>query len=363
MTSVLAAVGPGLLRAAPVDPIRHTMKQDRLLRYLEIKVHHLIQDQGWDSIRVVGGYDRTEGISRYEKTGKLFNTDRPTATVQGRELTLKAFPGADYIHHYALIVTTYLAMTGRRTDIVTYQPPGQDELQRSLGDLDLELDGDLVVVGWGLQHLAPDNGVWTCGPGYAWQRAEIAGRRVLYLGFRHSIWGDVAGRVVTRLARLGAGDVVYVGKVGSLAPGIQPNTWLATGNTSLVHGELVNWEDFFGGYAKAQGGVQSGLHVSSPSVLLEDRDWLARHTAPFAFVDPEIGPMGAAARQAGIRFGYLHVISNNLTGRYPADLSNERHRDVLRRRAVLLDRIRSIITGRLASRPPAAPAPVLEGPR
>ncbi|MFG2640387.1 hypothetical protein ACGFYP_05370 [Streptomyces sp. NPDC048370] len=351
MTPLLADPAPGLLRAAPIQPSGHTMSQKRLLRYLEIKVHHLIQDRGWDSIRVIGDYDRSTVVSRYEKTGKLFNIERPTATVQGGDLVVKAFPGADYVQHYALIIATYLAITGRRADTVSYQPPGQEECRTALDALDLTLDGDLVIVGWGLEHLAPENGGWTSRPGYAWQRAEVAGRRVVYLGFLHSIWGDVAGRVVARLAELGAGDVVYVGKVGSLTPGIEPNTWLATGNTSLVGGELVSWDDFFGDYAASRGGVQCGLHVSSPTTMLENRDWLAQHTASYAFVDPEIGPMGAAARQAGIGFGYLHVISNNLTAHYPADLSNERHDDVLRRRTVLIDRIRAIITGRLTGSP------------
>ncbi|MER7540715.1 hypothetical protein ABTX77_38990 [Streptomyces sp. NPDC097704] len=351
MTPLLAGLATGLLRAAPIEPGEHTMSRERLLRYLEIKVHHLVQDQDWDSVRVVGGYDRGAVVSRYEKTGKPFNIERPTASFRDRDLVVKAFPGADYVQHYALVIATYLAMTGRPADTVTYQPPGQEECRRALDTLDLRLDGDLVIVGWGLQHLAPEQGVWTRGPGWAWQRAEIAGRRVVYLGFLHSIWGDVAGRVVTRLAQLGAGDVVYVGKVGSLTPGVAPNTWLATGDTSLVRGQLVRWDDFFGDYAAAQDGVRSGLHVSSPSVLLENRDWLAQHTASYAFVDPEIGPMGAAARQAGIGFGYLHVISNNLATRYPADLSNERHRDVLRRRAILIDRIRTIVTGRLTTGP------------
>ncbi|MGW1363002.1 hypothetical protein ACWCQP_37040 [Streptomyces chartreusis] len=353
MSPLLAAPVPGLLHAAPIDADRHTMSRERLLRYLEIKVHHLIQDQGWNSIRVIGGYDRAAIASRYEKTGKLFNIQRPTATVHGRDLVVKAFPGADYVQHYALIIATYLAMTGRPADTVTYQPPGQDECRTALDALNLNLDGDLVIVGWGLQYLAPGDGVWTRGPGYAWQHAEVAGRRVVYLGFLHSIWGDAAGRVVTRLAELGASDVVYVGKVGSLTPGVEPNTWLATGNTSLVRGALVSWNDFFGDYAAAQVGVRSGLHVSSASVLLENRDWLAQHTASYAFVDPEIGPMGAAAQQAGIGFGYLHVISNNLATHYPADLSNERQREVLRQRAVLVDRIRTIILGRLT----ASPAP------
>ncbi|WP_406315321.1 hypothetical protein OHA77_00770 [Streptosporangium sp. NBC_01639] len=338
-----------LLRAAPITVNGHTMGPDSLLRYLQIKVHHLIQEHPWDGIRIVGSYDRAAVVSRHEKTGKLFNWQRPTAEIHGRELVLKAFPGVDYVHHYALIIATYLAMTGRPANTITYQPPKAAACEAGIDRLDLDLDGDLVIVGWALERLAPAGGAWQRGPGYAWQRTVVHRRPVIYLGFEHSIWGDVAGRVVTRLARLGARDVVYVGKVGALAPEIEPNTLLATGRESLIDGELVIWDDFFGDVAVAEAGVHSGVHVTSPSILLENRDWLTKH-AEHAFVDPEIGPMGAAASHAGIGFGYLHVISNNLARRYPADLSNERHRDVLRRRAVLVDRIRDIIAARLACR-------------
>lgn len=261
----------------------------------------------------------------------------------------KVYPGTDYALHYGLIIATYLAMTGRPADTVTYQPPGLAVCRQVADDLRLDLDGELVVVGWGLTHLAPAGGVWTRGPGYAWQRAVVHGRRVVYLGYLHSIWGDVAGRVVARLAELGARDVVYVGKVGALTPETEPNTWLATGRESLLHDKLIVWDDFFGDFASAQPGVRSGVHVTSPSILLENRDWLAKY-AEHAFVDPEIGHMGAAAQAAGIPFGYLHVISNNLARHYPADLSNERHRDVVRRRADLIDCIRGIIAARLAAR-------------
>ncbi|MEU6230533.1 hypothetical protein [Streptomyces sp. NPDC047042] len=338
------------LRATPIVADGHTMAPDSLLRYLQIKVHHLIQEHAWDCIRIVGGYDRQAVISAHEKTGKLFNFERPTAEIHGRDLVVKAFPGTHYVHHYALIIATYLAMTGRPLDTVTYQLPDVAVCHDAVQHLDLDLDGDLVIVGWGLAHLAPAGGVWTRGPGYAWQRALVHGRPVVYLGFLHSIWGDVAGRVVGRLAEIGARDVVYVGKVGALDPEIEPNTRLATGNESLVCGALVQWNDFFGDFAAAQPGVHTGVHVTSPSILLEDRDWLTKH-AEHAFVDPEIGPMGAAARHAGIGFGYLHVISNNLARHYPADLSNERHHEVVRRRALLVSRIRDIIANRLAARP------------
>ncbi|GGN24104.1 hypothetical protein GCM10011609_77390 [Lentzea pudingi] len=346
--SVLTPCPAAALLASPIPADGHTMAADSLLRYLQIKVHHLIQRESWNRIHVVGGYDRQAVISGHEKTGKLFNVERPTAEIHGRELVIKAFPGNDYVHHYALIIATYLAMTNKPADIVRYELPDPVVCRAAVELLDLDMDGDLVIVGWGLAHLAPAADAWIYGPGYAWQQARLHGRRVIYLGFLHSIWGDVAGRVVTRLAELGARDVVYVGKVGALQPGVEPNTRLATGNTSLLGGTTVTWHDFFGDFATAQPGVHTGLHVTSPSILLENQGWLTEH-AEHAFVDPEIGPMGAAAHHAGIGFGYLHVISNNLARHYPADLSNERGRDVVHRRSILVEQIRNIIGNRMAA--------------
>jgi hypothetical protein len=332
--------------AAPVDARQHTMNARRLFRYLEIKIHHLIQEQDWASIRVVGEYDRGCVISANEKNDKPFNWQRPTAEIHGDGLVIKCFPGLDYVRHYALIIATYLNMTGRYRGQVHYQLPGEPLCRAAAGWLDVDASADdLVVVGWGLSRLA-GGGSWTPGHGYGWQRADIDGHRVLYLGYLHSIWGDVAGRVISRLAALGARRVVYVGKVGSLDPQIAPNTCLATGNSSVLAGRQVRWRDFFGGLANCQPDVRPGTHVTSPSVLLEDRTWLARHPGG-RFVDPEIGHMGHAARAAGIEFGFLHIISNNLARPYQDDLSNERLGAVVERRAQLLDRIHEIIRLRL----------------
>jgi hypothetical protein len=79
-----------LLRAAsPVDPFRHTMTYGRLMEYLRIKVHHLVDEQDWSHIVVAGSYDRTGIISTKEKNDKLFNWQRPTARVGDN----RCFPG------------------------------------------------------------------------------------------------------------------------------------------------------------------------------------------------------------------------------------------------------------------------------
>ncbi|HUZ23171.1 MAG TPA: hypothetical protein VMV07_05340 [Streptosporangiaceae bacterium] len=346
VTSAGEVVPAHLHGASPIDAYRHTMSQDSLLRYLQIKVHHLIDERDWARIRVVGGYDRGCVVSAREKTGKLFNWQRPTAEPDGDNLVIKCYPGLDYVQHNALIIATYLSMAGRYRGQVDYELPAGQACQAAVDRLDADpsLD-DLVVVGWGLGHLAA-SGAWTYGDGYAWHRAEVEGQRVLYLGYLHSIWGDVAGRVVSRLAALGARRVVYVGKVGSLDPGIAPNTSLATGSCSVLPDGPVTWPDFFGDLAASQPDVRSGVHVSSPSILLEGESWL-RGQHGRSFVDPEIGHMGRAAHEAGIQFGYLHIVSNNLARPYPSDLSNERLTAVVERRSALLDRIGEIIRMRL----------------
>jgi len=335
------------IEVAAIDPYRHTMGWQSLLTYLKIKVHHLLQEKEWDRVRVVGAHDRTCEISRFEKTDKMFNWQRPTADVYGDEIVIKCFPGRDYVLHYGLIIATYQKMVGRQNAApVLCTVPDTQAVYDAVSRITIDLtDVDLVIVGWGLEQFTGSEG-WTAGPGFAFKRDRLGGRNVMFLGYFHSIWGDVAGQVVRRLAALGARRVVYVGKVGTLRPGVVPNTCLATGSESVLHGETTAWSSYFGNLSGHGDNILTGVHVTSPSILLEDRRWLAANQDKL-FVDPEIGPMGAAAREAGIDFGYLHVISNNLAHEYDEDLSNERKRSVVERRHRLLGQIQAIICSRL----------------
>ena len=119
--------------AVPIDARQHTMNARRLFRYLEIKVHHLIQERDWASIRVTGEYDRGCVISANEKNDKPFNWQRPTAEIHGDGLVIKCFPGMDYVRHYALIIATYLNMTGRYRSQVHYQLPGEPLCRAAAG--------------------------------------------------------------------------------------------------------------------------------------------------------------------------------------------------------------------------------------
>lgn len=332
-------------RAAPIDWARHTMGP-ALLPYLKMKVHSMVQQREWRRIAVVGQHDRSCIISDLEKKDKLFNWQRPTAEIRGNELVMKCYPGRDYVNHYALMTATYLALTNRFRNQVFFELPSVEACDAAVARVGLEVrEGEVVIVGWGVTYLAGSIG-WTFGDGYAWKRLTSGKAPVTFLGFLHSIWGDVAGRIVTRLARLGARRILYVGKVGTLDPTLIPNSVLATGSESLVGGQRIAWEDFFNGEAALDPAVVVGRHVTSASTLLESQDWLDQHKS-YSFVDPEIGEMGAAAFHEGVPYGYLHIVSNNLARRYEADLSNERLPLVLTQREGLLERAKLIIERRL----------------
>jgi hypothetical protein len=334
-------------RTDPIDYTDHTMGA-ALMPYLQLKVHSLVQRHDWRRIYVIGDYNRKCRISALEKNDKMFNWHRPTASVIGDELIVRCYPGQDYVFHYALIVATFLSMDARWRGQVFYRLPEEGLCEAAVHRFELDVTrDDVVILGWGVQHLAGESAVWISAEGYAWTRRMVHGATVLYVGFLHSIWGDVAGRLVTRLVALGARRIVYVGKVGTLDPSLPPNSLLATGCESLVRGRRVRWLDFFDGVAAGQPNVIVGSHVTSPSTLVETRGWLAGHDKSYSFVDPEIGRMGEVACSCRILFGYLHVISNNLARHYEHDLSNERTNVVMERRRHLLEQAKQIISTRL----------------
>jgi nucleoside phosphorylase len=175
---------------------------------------------------------------------------------------------------------------------------------------------------------------------------------VAFLGFRPAFWGDISGEVVHYLAsHCGVREILYLGKLGSVRKGIKPNTVLATGGLSYVRGQAVEWENVLEDSVAsvAQACTITGNHITLGSVLHETKNWLASLPGSVDFVDPEVGMMGQAAVQHGIRFGYLHIISDNVAEKYEEDLSNERMRNVLRGRSKLYEVVQDILGHHLSS--------------
>jgi len=180
------------------------------------------------------------------------------------------------------------------------------------------------------------------------------GHTIAFLGCCFSFWGSIAGDLVRVLAnRLGARRIIYFGKLGVTDPAVAPNQCLASGNYSEVRGRDVYWDNILSHSLSSYTGptrIIMGRHETVPSVLYETKDWLARTKARGnLFVDPELGCMAAAANECKIKFGYLHIISDNVAKKYDEDLSNERDTNVLTGRARLYHEVNNILGGYLAS--------------
>ncbi|KAL4900317.1 hypothetical protein BDW74DRAFT_182864 [Aspergillus multicolor] len=177
-------------------------------------------------------------------------------------------------------------------------------------------------------------------------QGRVRVRRVALLGCRVSFWGDIAGNLVRALHTLNKAQcVLYIGKLGSIRPELEPNQWLATGSCSEIGGQTVTWKNVLEEATRSRDMIVQGKHFSLSTVLKESHQWLQEHEGQFDFVDPDIGHMGTAANECGVAYGYLHIISDNLARKYAYDLSNERLQKVRNDRGRLLGEIKEVLAG------------------
>lgn len=332
------------MQASPIlDQQDHTMG-DSLFDYMDMKIHHLLKEREFKNVWVIGDADRSRGISKYEKQGKLFNWQRPTAEIHGDDLYIKVYPGREYIKHYATLISTYFAIQQREWRHVRYLLPDETTAWEALTSSNLSEvpEGDVAILGYGLDKLIGDRVVnWEGDGAFSWVKKKIDDKTVVFIGGRHSYWGDIAGRIVTLLAKRGFKQVIYVGKVGGMNNDGIPNQTLATGSSSFVDGETIHWRNLFD-FAKKEKEVVFGNHYTIPSVINETKEWLDNNKN-YAFVDNEIGFMAKAALSESIEFSYLHIISDNLQGGYQENLTNERGPEAVKHREELLKKAKILI--------------------
>ena len=192
---------------------------------------------------------------------------------------------------------------------------------------------------------------------FAWvvKRFGKSGKTVAFLGCRFSFWGSIAGDLVRVVAKhTGAKQVIYFGKLGTTRPSVQPNRYLASGDSSWVPDVgVVQWNNILAPTLNAATNkipLIIGKHETLPSVLFETKDWLDDAKARgHDFVDPEVGQMALAAVETGIEFGYLHIISDNVAQKFDEDLSNERLKGVLYGRDRLYKMVNQLLEAHLAA--------------
>jgi len=319
---------------------KHSMHSS-LTKYLEMKINSELSLAKTKTILIQGKFDRNKGISKIEKNDKLFNYMRPTISADAYDLSLNCFPGKDYVFHYANIIKNYFSLSGKKVNI-DIEYPSEEDCEQALINSNLsELPkASVVILGYveAFESLSTDES-WSGTGNFLWKKCTLKNKDAILVGCKHTYWGDIAGRIVSYLARNNdAKCVIYCGKLGTLNEDITPNEALATGNKSVFpNGNTVEWTNIFSNSNKKT--VKNGVHVTVPSVLQEDINLVDKYKDTISFIDPEIGHMALAAQNTGIVFSYLHIISDNLVKHFDSDLSNERKDKVIRNREILINDI------------------------
>ena len=175
-----------------------------------------------------------------------------------------------------------------------------------------------------------------------WKTETINGRKVAFIGVAFSYWGNIIYSVVEVLSKY-CSTVIYAGRLGSLASSDTPNATIATGNSSYVDGSLVTWNNLF----KNSPLAVEGAHYTLPFVLDETAEWYNEAKDTYRFVDPEIGWAAKAAKDFGLSFSYLHLVTDNLSGSFSENLTAEHEAAALKKRLQYAGIIRAILYHRI----------------
>lgn len=324
----------------------HSMGQ-ALGRYVSIKMHHLIRinHECFSRVRVIGNYDRSIHVSKDEKTGKLFNSKRPTAFLDGDILYLCCFPGHDYVRHYANLVVTYFQSIEEQK-LVSYICASNAGVERAFESTNLSQmpDSDIILYG-NIERLGLFEEKEFEGDGdFLWKEGKIGSHRVVLLGCKFSVWGDAGYSLIHSIAKEHPFKAfIYVGKLGSLDSSIIPNQCLATGSKSFIGTDFFEWRNIFQDVVKERENVVVGNHVTCPSVIDETKEVVQGFQKLGVFIDPEIGYMAKACIELEKEFSYLHIVSDNVVKSSIENLSNERDLDIREKRKKLFLEVGEII--------------------
>ncbi|UTT39886.1 hypothetical protein NMP99_00775 [Glutamicibacter mishrai] len=326
----------------------HTMGP-LLAKYVLPKVPSREQLSQVNSVQIRQSSDIDEFSSVGKSGHKRFNWRRPSFKFMGANMACVVPPGADYTYHYSKLLETAAKFYDLDFSIQKEEVTSEQTLQFVISLLRPKIGRyDSVLLGYVESLFIGDDHTWEIVNGVGYRTVELNGFSVLILGFELSYWGDIGGQLVAALAELGVSDwVVYVGKLGTLDPGVVPNFNIATGTRSVIEGHEVSWNTRLQGFdipdIKNVGVLRNQLHITEPSTLDETVSWLQKNQGTVNLVDPEIGRMASSAIDRGITFDYLHIVSDNLSGGYDHGLFDEHFGDVKVLRNECLSLIESIL--------------------
>ncbi|MBN9344434.1 MAG: hypothetical protein BGO76_09020 [Caedibacter sp. 38-128] len=262
------------------------------------------------------GFDVIEQISfQHNKKEKRFNYIRPQFFIGYKKnkpntLIIAVTPGEDYIYHYASMVRHYLSkLTKNAEDLFEiHRYPDLEDKLADWTNLDNKFvhSHDIVILGsvekieqfllnkHKAKLLSKEKSDY-----YESTRYQLSnGKVVNFLGVKYSYWGCMSGKIVKKLCELGAQEIIYSAKLGSMTKPedlyqkiYAPTKYLTMKFHSVIR-FIVNVPNKF---VEKFPQLNSEWHVSIPTVLEEDFEQRRVATQVGAqSIDNEISRMAAA---------------------------------------------------------------------
>jgi hypothetical protein len=279
--------------------------------------------------------------------------DRPT-------LVVLVPPGNDYVLHYASLIRHFIRTRTSTGDkrLVVWRYPDAERTIADWTDLSAVVPAGANAVVLGnvdplslASYFAGDAPTYELANSYYTARCFPlpGGRLVVFLSVHYSYWGSISAVLARRCCELGVDEIIYVGKLGTLASPFELYSRLFVPSR---YG-LMAYLDFAALDSAPPNNLlqrfptlDTGLHVSVPTVLEEDcRQREVAAALGVTSIDNELAHMAAAVagwndeHNGDVSFSGLHYATDYLRG--PAEirrvtaysLANGRTDDARRRRA------------------------------
>jgi hypothetical protein len=224
---------------------------------------------------------------------------------QGRELLVAVPPGRDSLKQYSALARSFCADWISPPLIESWHYPRAATTLASWTGLDQIGLGSAATVVLGHTDalaraipLAARLEPIIRNPYFRQDRFRTpSGRSIDLLGFTFSFWGDIAGRVADALYAGGAGEILYLGKVGALDPElVLYATLISPDRFLLAEHDRITAPPFCVPNRLAAALDLGGLHVSTPTVM--EQGYLQRTALELwgpRSVDNEIAYLAQAA--------------------------------------------------------------------
>lgn len=261
---------------------------------------------------------------------KFYNSVRPQfylgeADDGSKKVIVAVTPGRDYLKHYSSMIRNLLHLRYKVlvNSLRVFRYPNYEYSIASwtkLNNLFVKFD-DIVVLGYVEeieQNLFMDDQFTLISENYneyyGSKRFLLPNGKIInLLGVKYSYWGDISKYLVTQILKLGASEIIYTAKLGSLTRRediyssiYSPSSYIILDYATITCGEFTIKNNFIKYFPE----LDSGLHCSVPTILeqtYEHRSILS--TMNVKTIDNEISQMAKACYDFTDKTGLVRSFS------------------------------------------------------